>query len=290
MNFQSITNRFSRVINDIQAVALNETLKRIAKYENTPVKAPIAPQASKPSAAVKPTTPQADCAAEFNTIIPKGFEAVVAENGVVTIDKVITKSVVVADVVPEPIVAIIDPIVEVVAVVVTEVINAAPTEILPVIDETGYVKVVKAPASAMAADLLNREQTFFEKKFHCITKELKFNSKWCSEKDHFGYLQNDKAVINGVKTGHQARCIDPNGRKLIITGTPLGPVVIFQFYSGGKGGVVTYDAPAAVEETGLIRSSGGITADNLEELLGSAKNGQKNIGKVLAELQQKMRK
>ena len=127
----------------------------------------------------------------------------------------------------------------------------------------------------------------FLKHYDQITNEIPFNPLW---NNGTGYY--DGAVEGGncpvLKAGEMAKCISdsPNCRHIIIVGTVLGNVVVFERFTGGQSEVLTYNCSMSMSSTGLIHSSGALSFCDVSLILGDGDKFQSsnNIGILLGKI------
>jgi hypothetical protein len=78
--------------------------------------------------------------------------------------------------------------------------------------------------------------------------------------------------------------VDSKGRKIIATGTAVGPVIVYEAVAGGH--QLCFQAPQPLKRANLIRSTGQfLNGDEVEMVVGSA-DGKKvvNVGKAMGML------
>lgn len=78
----------------------------------------------------------------------------------------------------------------------------------------------------------------FDAKFNSLDTTIGFDPKWVIDGDFFGAV--NAATCPQLSVGNMVGSVTPDGRKLIIVGTPFGNVVVFQR------DVKTGNAPVAV--------------------------------------------
>jgi hypothetical protein len=83
---------------------------------------------------------------------------------------------------------------------------------IPVLTEAIYIKPV---------------ESYFNLKFASIIRTILFNQEWAT-KPNFAAMLEDPELISDIEYGEQVRCCDYEGRRMIITGTALGPVIVYQ--------------------------------------------------------------
>lgn len=121
------------------------------------------------------------------------------------------------------------------------------------------------------------------------TKAVPFNPKWANGTGHF-----DQAVIGEhapmMVDGDIVCSEDPKGRKIIIIGTPLGNVVVFQRYSNRDNVYVANTSVTMYQYTN--RKLGGILdAETMEYAFGHQVTSQlllRNVGNRLNVLREEL--
>lgn len=129
----------------------------------------------------------------------------------------------------------------------------------------------------------------FDQIYGKIEKVAEFNPQW---ENGTGYL-NDIATDDiyarpravpgiGLAIGEQAKCIDSHNRKIIITQTPVGPVVVFERYARGKNSIFVFNAAAPLIALGYVQESGVLREGDMINLVGHEDSncvfGNGNIG------------
>lgn len=122
----------------------------------------------------------------------------------------------------------------------------------------------------------------FNEVFDKVTTEIEYDAAW---ENGTGYL--NYAVHGGnapkLPEGELAKATDPDGRKIIIIGTRLGNIVVFERYSNkGDDAIYVTNAPSELKD---FICSGRVNYESMVMLLGSGYNPNKdNIGKKLSKL------
>lgn len=78
--------------------------------------------------------------------------------------------------------------------------------------------------------------------FEAIENEVEFDSKWSNGTGYF-----DNAKFMDLLPGAMVKSIDPNGRKIILMGSPLLTIVFFERYSDRKD-IIVSNAHVAIEQ------------------------------------------
>lgn len=136
------------------------------------------------------------------------------------------------------------------------------------------------------------QPSFFEQKFAAITEEVPFNPAWSDGQGGFEPLRHD-TYFNSFQLGEQFKTIDPQGRRLIIIATILGPVIIYQRKAKPHSSL-GYHANDYFLMAGMLRFSpvkgpGQLAETEVESVLGSLDGSQfPNLGQrayaLMAEL------
>lgn len=150
-------------------------------------------------------------------------------------------------------------------------------EVVPVVEPV----VVETPSviRTMADAFEQKHHTsFFERKFAAITDAIPFDPAWSTDSDVFQHMLTDPFVVQCIAPGAQAKCCDDLGRRMIITGTALGAVVVFQRHAGNND-IIAYNARDVFKQIGFIKSNGDLVEAQIEDILGSVDDeSDTNIG------------
>lgn len=125
--------------------------------------------------------------------------------------------------------------------------------------------------------------SLFNERFEKIEKVVPFNPAW-GNGDYYNeaidYLGKGSEIAVNLAPGEEAKSIspEPNNRKMIFMGTPLGTAVFFERYSGGQNGTIVKNLPLKLIHLAIISSS-NIQYEELYNILGYAPNG--NLGSRL---------
>lgn len=135
----------------------------------------------------------------------------------------------------------------------------------------------------MADEMNQRHRAVFDQKFNSIRQVVPFKPGWMGAEGSLDSMLSDETLRSYVGVGKQARTLDIQGRKVIVTGTPMGPVLVYQATLDTL--ALNYLAPVEVRKSGLIRSAGPeLDPKEIEIILGSVDGKVSNIGKALAKL------
>lgn len=107
--------------------------------------------------------------------------------------------------------------------------------------------------------------------FDGLTNVLGYDAEWANGTGYFDHICGKDL---GLEPGAMAASTDMIGRKIIIIGTPLGNVAVFQRYSDGSA-VIVVNTPPAIRHASMV-SDGQQDYYAVMDLLGMA--GQVNIG------------
>lgn len=122
-------------------------------------------------------------------------------------------------------------------------------------------------------------------KFESTAYSVAYDPAWKTLQD----ITGDAELMEVLKPGKQCSCVNSEGVKMVLTGTPVGTVVVAQLDISDAGSeVVVYAAPQAVKVAGLIRSADGTTLEAGEALRVLGGGDTANIGKKLACLTHKL--
>lgn len=109
----------------------------------------------------------------------------------------------------------------------------------------------------------------FNAAFEGISLEVQFKTEW---KNGTGYFQCDK--VDRIPAGERAKTTDDHGRRLILIGTRLGTVVLFQRYSENPD---VFVANLPYDMARVFNLSGALTSENIDFITGGS-SGYMNIG------------
>ena len=110
----------------------------------------------------------------------------------------------------------------------------------------------------------NRER--FDEQFSGITLTLAFNPAW---KNTTGYLDHLVTTKGLVEEGKFARTIDDHGRKVIVLGTALGNIVMFERFTGTEDKpctVFVMNCPSVIKQ--MLGVSGALQVDDMDRIMG----------------------
>ena len=109
--------------------------------------------------------------------------------------------------------------------------------------------------------------SMFADQFDHIGKVIGFDPDWHNGTGYFNALQQAKGL---VKNGEFAKTVDNHGRRIIVLGTALGNVVIFERNSPSeeqRSQVLVTNCPTSLKH--MLMLSGALTPDHLDSLIGS---------------------
>ncbi len=128
---------------------------------------------------------------------------------------------------------------------------------------------------------MSASQYQFSRAFDRISNVVEFNEEW---NNGTGYMDN--LVHSGPKlsAGEQVKCTTPNNRRVIITGSPVGNIAVFERYSAvdkidqgtERSSVIVYNAPDPLR--GLL---GGTSLDEGQVMLALGTPGNDNLGAMV---------
>lgn len=160
---------------------------------------------------------------------------------------------------------------------------------IPTVEEIAPVVVVAKPTptgtTSMAEEFDRKDsRNFFEQKFDSIVDEIPFKIDWLQNNIDFQPMVYDEELIRSLKLDQQVRCIDSLDRRMIITSTLLGPVVVYQRYAEGSG-TIHFTAREVFEHTGLLPSHKRLTDKEMRDILGGVNDAsQPHIGEKVQQL------
>lgn len=122
-------------------------------------------------------------------------------------------------------------------------------------------------------------QYAFNRAFDSIDNSIEFQESWNNGTGYF-----DPIVHNGPRLviGEQVKSETANGRRLIVTGTPVGNLVVFERYSAddsGRSPVIVYNSPDS-----LRAILGGTSLSESQVMLALGGPGYDNLGKIVERL------
>lgn len=163
--------------------------------------------------------------------------------------------------------------------------DQTPKVIDPITEAAGTTASGNAATVTMIDTLNVRLSSLFFERFDQLTQTVAFKPDWL-DADGLGMsaMVTSDELRELIKPTHQARAVDTHGRKVIITGTYAGMVVVYQ--ESPDSSTLCYHAPAVVRLASLIRGDGKtLPVDEIARVLGDG-NTQPNIGKRLQVLRE----
>ena len=123
----------------------------------------------------------------------------------------------------------------------------------------------------------------FNEVFSKVTTEVEYDAAWENGTGYLNYAVCGRSAPI-LSEGMIAKTVDPAGRKILIVGTRLGNVVLFERYVNLSAEDMVYVVNAPSELKDFI-CSGRVYYETMAMLLGSGYNPNKdNIGKKLSKL------
>lgn len=121
-------------------------------------------------------------------------------------------------------------------------------------------------------------------------EQIPFNPEWANGTDYYdGAVLGEDAPKVAVGEMVASRSPEPNNRRIIIVGTPLGNLVVFERYTGGQHGVFVFNCSTAFQRLIGSRVENSLTADNMTLFLGEGTSwGPTNVGKWLVKAQKEL--
>lgn len=98
-----------------------------------------------------------------------------------------------------------------------------------------------------------------------LAAEIPFRPEWANGTGYFDRAVRGSAAPH-LEPGQLARCVSPENRRLLLIGTPIGNIVVFDRYTANEGGIFVANMPRAVEH--LLLQSNSIDDDGMVRLLG----------------------
>ena len=131
----------------------------------------------------------------------------------------------------------------------------------------------------------------FVEQFSKLTQEIEFNPKWSNGVGFFDFAVHGEHAPT-VPRGTAMKSTAPGGRRLIVIGTRLGNVVVFERTVATPGKAkphIVYNAPSVITNGGWIYEPlKPLEEFSLENLIGSIDHV--NIGRQLEDLFSAMKK
>jgi hypothetical protein len=131
----------------------------------------------------------------------------------------------------------------------------------------------------------------FIEQFNRLTQELEFNPKWSNGVGFFDYAVHGEHAPS-IPRGTAMKCVAPGGRRLIVIGTRLGNVVVFERATPSPTQPkphIVYNAPSVIMNAGWIyEPTKPLDEFSVENLIGSIDHV--NIGRQLEDLYSAMKK
>lgn len=106
-------------------------------------------------------------------------------------------------------------------------------------------------------------------------ESIEFNEAWSNGTGYFDFAVYGEHAPT-VKPGTIVKSVTPGNRRMLIVGTLLGNVAVFDRYYGNAEGVFVYNTTSAVERTCMIRNK-SLDEENLIIILGASWDNY-NIG------------
>jgi hypothetical protein len=120
----------------------------------------------------------------------------------------------------------------------------------------------------------------FFKRYDEVQTEIPYNPKWENGTGYLDYIVKDEAPQ--VEIGAAVKCITPLGRKILIVGTRLGNVAVFQRYNNREDLLVCH-THQDILEVGLPFDGNLVTEERLNMILGYW-HWSPNIGQMIEKI------
>lgn len=112
----------------------------------------------------------------------------------------------------------------------------------------------------------------FLKRFNEIDSFIRYNSWWLDTSNQFRYavggISKGHVVKVDIDPGQELKSVSRTNRKMIFVGTPFGPIVLFERYSNGMGGLIVANAAPNIVSLKII-STHNLTPNEVKNLLGN---------------------
>ncbi len=139
------------------------------------------------------------------------------------------------------------------------------------VEEVKMVAAVAKPSASgsMSAQMQIKDDSLFDKKYTTINKTTDYMPEWS--------VDNELVLETvSVKPGEQMKAIDPQGRKIILTGTSAGVVAVYQRHAGISSVLHSY-VPSKLKQ--LTNMDFADTSEqDVEFLIGGTSDKVPNIG------------
>ena len=151
---------------------------------------------------------------------------------------------------------------------------------------TNFRDAIVPPPLPKSVAFMKDDCQAFMKKFNTLANvELMWLAKWVSSNGYFDNMLKDNNLIHGLKPGEQSRAIapDPDNRRIVITGTVWGPVLVFQTNNDLEGSSpIAISGPAELRIFNLLYTKSHLlSAAEIERLIGKDSDPMTdNIGKL----------
>lgn len=124
---------------------------------------------------------------------------------------------------------------------------------------------------------MNKTALDFLINFSTNVEEITFKPEWANGTGYFDHVVKGEHAPS-LTAGETKTCVDGFGRRLVLVGTAVGNVVVFQRFKPGDTGVVTFNAPMSLEQ--LLGFNGSLNTDQVEMITGD-QGGYPNVGRRL---------
>lgn len=124
--------------------------------------------------------------------------------------------------------------------------------------------IVQAPH--MSTELDARQESYFEQRFGQVVQQTAFNPSWKNAEGNICAMIDDIEVTESTPVGTITKCVDDDGRWILIVGTGLGNVVVYQRFSEGFG-TISFCAPEIFVTTGMIRGGERLSDEEIRKIL-----------------------
>jgi hypothetical protein len=122
---------------------------------------------------------------------------------------------------------------------------------------------------------MSKQETFSAVFNDASVESIEFNSHWSNGTGYFDFAVYGEHAPR-VPPGKVVKCMTPGNRRMVVVGTHLGNVVVFDRYAGNERGIFVYNTTSSIERTGYIRNH-SLQDDDMVVILGDVCDSA-NIG------------
>lgn len=166
----------------------------------------------------------------------------------------------------------------------------------PNTDQVQLKQIMKAhpPITAMnGASAMNDQNELFTNAFDKITKTIPFNRAWSNQTGQFDFAVYGEHAPT-VGNAQAVKAMTPSGRRIIIIGTRLGLLVVYDRYAQQQpGGDKAHKAVFARNTTSAVEHGGWFhnpTFDDIEMAVAVGDEHEENLGRRIEQLHSALKK